>query len=59
MRFIWTLIWSFLLSNMAFYVLGSMQGGKFDFTTASIFGVVFALFITVVGEMLPKEVEEH
>ncbi|MCF6136827.1 YjzD family protein [Pseudalkalibacillus berkeleyi] len=50
MRYIWTLIWSFLLSNMAFYVLSSMQGGSYNFALASIIGVVFALFVFVLGD---------
>lgn len=60
MRYFWTLIWSLLLSNMAFYVLESMQGGKYDsstFQTAIIFGIVFAVFIMIIGAVLPKEAE--
>jgi hypothetical protein len=58
MRYIWTLIWSLLLSNMIFYVLVSMQGGTFDFMKALIFGVVFAVLISVLGELLPSKSEE-
>ncbi|KSU84837.1 YjzD family protein [Fictibacillus enclensis] len=60
MRYIWTIIWSLLLSNMAFYVLESMQGGKYDsatFSTASVFGVVFAVFVIIIGAVLPAEAE--
>ncbi|EIT84578.1 hypothetical protein A374_14660 [Fictibacillus macauensis ZFHKF-1] len=55
MRYIWTLIWSLLLSNMAFYVLSSMQGGTFDFKQASIFGVVFAVFIFILSFAIPNK----
>jgi hypothetical protein len=58
MRYIWTLIWSLLLSNMMYYVLSSMQGGDFDLLKASIFGVVFAVVISVLGEILPSKSEE-
>ncbi|MFD1357273.1 YjzD family protein [Fictibacillus halophilus] len=58
MRYIWTLIWSLLLSNMIFYVLVSMQGGTFDFVKASIFGVIFTVVISVIGELLPAKSEE-
>ncbi|MDN4523676.1 YjzD family protein [Fictibacillus fluitans] len=60
MRYIWTIIWSLLLSNMAFYVLESMQGGKYDsstFSTASFFGIVFAVFVIIIGAVLPGEAE--
>jgi Protein of unknown function (DUF2929) len=58
MRFIWTLIWSLLLSNMIFYVLVSMQGGTFDFVKACIFGVIFTIVISVLGGLLPEKSEE-
>lgn len=58
MRYFWTLIWSLLLSNMIFYVLVSMQGGTFDFVKACIFGVVFTVIISVLGELLPAKSEE-
>ncbi|MCK6256731.1 YjzD family protein [Fictibacillus sp. KIGAM418] len=57
MRYFWTLIWSLLLSNMAFYVLASMQGGAYDFAKATTFGVVFAVFIMIIGAVLPNEAE--
>jgi hypothetical protein len=50
MRYIWTIIWSFLLSNMAFYVLSSMQGGEYSFYLASGIGLVFALFVFILGD---------
>ncbi|WP_408010694.1 YjzD family protein [Pseudalkalibacillus sp. A8] len=50
MRYIWTIIWALLLSNMAFYVLSSMQGGEYSFGLASGIGLVFALFVFVLGD---------
>ncbi|WP_412839320.1 YjzD family protein [Bacillus paranthracis] len=57
MRFIWALIWSFLLVHMMSYVIGSMTGGTYDFNQASIFSVVLVLAISAA---IPNEpVEQH
>ena len=49
MRFIWALIWSFLLVHMMSYVIGSMTGGTYDFNQASIFSVVLAVFVLAIA----------
>ncbi|MGE7217050.1 YjzD family protein [Priestia koreensis] len=63
-RIIWTLVWSFLLTHMAAYVIGAMSGASYTsetFTTASIFAVVFTVFIVILGEAgIPNEpAEKH
>ncbi len=50
MRYIWTIIWSFLLSSMIVYVLASMSGGTFDLTGTIALTAVFALTTIVLGE---------
>ncbi|MGP4082206.1 YjzD family protein [Bacillus sp. Marseille-Q3570] len=50
MRYIWTIIWALLLSNMAFYVLSSMQGGHYSFGLASVIGLIFSVFVFVLGD---------
>jgi hypothetical protein len=55
MRFIWTLIWALLLSNMAFYVLSSMQNAEYNPATATLIGVVLAVAAAVIGDGLLKE----
>ncbi|WP_377889619.1 YjzD family protein [Alkalihalobacillus sp. R86527] len=50
MRYIWAIIWGFLLSNMIFYVLASMQGGHFNFPAAIIFGVIISGAAIVLGD---------
>ncbi|MCA0987794.1 YjzD family protein [Guptibacillus algicola] len=50
MRYIWAIIWGFLLSNMIFYVLASMQGGSFNFPAAIIFGVIISAAAIVLGD---------
>ncbi|MCA0172323.1 YjzD family protein [Bacillus sp. RAR_GA_16] len=59
MRYLWAIIWGFLLSNMMFYVLASMQGGHFEFGPASLFGVILAVAAMVVGEGLISDTAEQ
>ncbi|MDD1367432.1 YjzD family protein [Bacillus sp. MHSD_36] len=60
MRFIWALIWSFLLVHMMSYVIGSMTGGAYDFNQASIFSVVLAVLVLAIAAAIPNEpVEQH
>ncbi|MFB7139608.1 MULTISPECIES: YjzD family protein [unclassified Bacillus (in: firmicutes)] len=56
MRFIMTLFWSFILCQMGAYVLSSMTGGEYNFTTASIMAVVLSVAISVISEaLIPNE----
>ncbi|MFK3959567.1 YjzD family protein [Guptibacillus hwajinpoensis] len=59
MRYLWAIIWGFLLSNMMFYVLASMQGGHYEFGSASLFGVILAVAATLLGEGLISEPAEQ
>ncbi|WP_273850129.1 YjzD family protein [Guptibacillus spartinae] len=59
MRYLWAIIWGFLLSNMIFYVLASMQGGHYEFGPASLFGVILAIAAMVVGEGLISDPAEQ
>ncbi|MCA0989950.1 DUF2929 family protein [Bacillus hwajinpoensis] len=59
MRFLWAIIWGFLLSNMIFYVLASMQGGHYEFGAASLFGVAIAVAAMVIGEGLISDPAEQ
>ncbi|HFK1456439.1 TPA: YjzD family protein [Bacillus cereus] len=60
MRFIWALIWSFLLVHMMSYVISSMTGGTYDFNQASIFSVVLAVLVLAISAAIPNEpVEQH
>lgn len=54
MRFMWALIWSFLLVHMMSYVIGSMTGGTYDFNQASIFSVVLAVLVLAISAAIPK-----
>ncbi|MGA9287501.1 MAG: YjzD family protein [Anaerobacillus sp.] len=59
MRYLWAIIWGFLLSNMIFYVIASMQGGHYDFASASLFGIILAAAAMIVGEGLISEPAEQ
>jgi hypothetical protein len=51
-----TLFWSFVLCQMGAYVLSSMTGGEYNFTTASVMAVVLSLAISVLSEaIIPNE----
>ncbi|MGR5996739.1 YjzD family protein [Bacillus cereus] len=61
MRFIWALIWSFLLVHMMSYVIGSMTGGTYDFNQASIFSSCSCtVLVLAISAAIPNEpVEQH
>ncbi|TYR79526.1 DUF2929 family protein [Priestia megaterium] len=61
MRFIMTFFWSFVLVNMAMYVISSMSSVPYTFATASILSVVFAVLVMILGEAgIPNEpVHDH
>lgn len=51
-----TLFWSFVLCQMGAYVLSSMTGGVYNFTSASVMAVVLSLAISVLSEaIIPNE----
>lgn len=57
MRIIWTMIWAFLLSAMAVYVISNMSGGHFDFFQVIILTVLFTIAAVVLGDGVIKEEE--
>ncbi|MBO9128663.1 YjzD family protein [Bacillus sp. 165] len=59
MRVVWTLIWSFLLSQMMAYVISSMTGTTYDFMQATIMSVVIAVGVMLVAAVIPNEPVEH
>ena len=54
MRLFWTFFWTFLLVQMATYVMGSMQGTGYDFATGALLGDVTVL-VLVVAALIPDE----
>ncbi|ASS88783.1 MULTISPECIES: YjzD family protein [Geobacillus] len=55
MRLFWTFFWTFLLVQMATYVMGSMQGIGYNFTTGALLGVIVTVLVLVVAALIPDE----
>lgn len=56
MRYIFTFIWTFALVHMAVYVTSAMvEGGKYDFNTASILAVIVTVLVWIVAAIIPNE----
>ncbi|WP_028393152.1 YjzD family protein [Bacillus cihuensis] len=55
MRYFMTFFWAFILMHMLTYVAGSMIGVAYNFTTASILGVVSTILILIVPAILPND----
>jgi len=59
-KFILTFFWSFLLVQMGAYVLSSMQGFAYNFTTATILAAIVSVIVIAIAKVIPNEpVEEH
>ncbi|ASB90134.1 YjzD family protein [Bacillus sonorensis] len=61
MRFIVTFIWTFILTQMACYIIGAMGGAEYDFTLSSIMGIIITVIVIVLGEIMPvqKDANQH
>lgn len=61
MKFIFTLLWSFLLVTMLNYVVSSVQNVPFDFTLGAILSVVVTGLVVVISSIIPNDpvVHEH
>lgn len=54
MRFIMTLVWSFLLVTLVNYVAGAVANVPFQIEAGMLISVVFALLVVIVGETLTE-----
>ncbi|MDX1807123.1 MAG: YjzD family protein [Paenisporosarcina sp.] len=61
MKYIFTLIWSFLLVTMLNYVVASVQDVPFDFLLGAILSVGVAVVIFIIAAIIPNDpvVTEH
>lgn len=55
MRFVWTVVWAFLLSLMAAYVISNMTQSDFSFLQTVVMTIVFSGTAFALGEGLIKE----
>lgn len=59
MKYIWTLIWSFFLSEMVSYVGGAMTGVPFSFNDGLILTGIFFVITLLVTTVIPDEPVAH
>ncbi len=55
LRYFWTFFWTFLLIQMATYVVGSMNVATYSFQTASIVAIIVTALIVILGSVIPNE----
>ncbi|SEM89272.1 Protein of unknown function [Terribacillus saccharophilus] len=58
MRFVATIIWAFVLSAVAAFVLSSMSGDPYDMSIVIVMTIIFSLGIWTLSAVLPKG-EKH
>lgn len=54
MKYIVTLIWGFILGQVAFYIGSALEGNAYNFVGASILGLFVALVVIAITEIFPK-----
>lgn len=60
MRYVWSIIWGFLLVQMLTYVVGSMLGTGFDFKMGTILTVILVVMVYAISAVIPNDpVEKH
>ncbi|WP_312095537.1 YjzD family protein [Niallia sp.] len=50
-----TIFWTFLLSQMLVYVVGSMNGVPFNFSMGLILTAVFSVLVFILSALIPDE----
>lgn len=59
MQVIFGFVWSFLLVQMASYVISSMTGGTYDFQQATIISFVVGIIVMLLSVFIPNEPVEQ
>ncbi|TRZ35791.1 DUF2929 family protein [Niallia circulans] len=55
MRYIITIFWTFLLAQMLTYVISSMNGTTYSFSTGVVLAAVFSIVIFLLAAVLPND----
>ncbi|WP_379969984.1 YjzD family protein [Ectobacillus sp. sgz5001026] len=55
MKYISSFFWSFVLVQMASYVISSMTSTKYDFTQSTLMSVVITVLILLIASLVPNE----
>ena len=56
MKIIVTLFWGFCIGQAVNYIGSSLTGGSYDFVTATLIGLVSAVLILLIGQVVPKTI---
>lgn len=59
MKYITTLVWGFILGQVAFYIGSALGGNGYDFIQASILGIVVAVVVSAIAALLPKNQQQE
>lgn len=61
MKLIMSAIWGFILSHVLSYVISSMTGAPYSFTTASLLSIGIVILINLIGmvSISAQPSEEH
>ncbi|QPC46058.1 DUF2929 family protein [Mangrovibacillus cuniculi] len=59
MKFFFTFFWTFLLVQMATYVVSSMSGSPFNYVIGSIVAVAVTLLLFIISSIIPNEEVQH
>lgn len=57
MKYIVTLFWSFILGHVAYYLGSSLTSVSYDFTSATILGLIVAVGVVIIANMLKNSIE--
>lgn len=49
-----TFFWTFILAHMLTYVVSSMIGATYDFTTGTILGIAAPILIMIIPAIIPE-----
>jgi len=57
MKYIVTLFWSFILGHVAYYLGSSLTSVSYDFTSATILGLIVAVGVVIIANILKSSIE--
>ncbi|MHA3225297.1 YjzD family protein [Globicatella sulfidifaciens] len=55
MKYIDTLVWAFILGQVAYYLGSQLTTAAYDFKSASILGIVIAITVFIIAPILKQE----
>ena len=57
MKYIVTLFWSFILGHVAYYLGSSLTSVSYDFTSATILGVMVTIGVVIISNILKNSIQ--